>query len=295
MTQTAYDAITARHCGDHGSRPDFLAETMERHASTIGQRTRLQGVSTPSFLRSVPTRYPRWLTFNQAQELGGNVRRGEHGRIIVTLWKWLKPGAKEADQDFSDSALAGKAIPGCGITGCLTLSNARDSRSSNPWRPWRNSIRMRGLPAPVLLVAGMPFRPTIMHGKSGAFYSPSLDSVGMPNFETFRSAAGYYATMFHELGHSTGHTSRLNRTTVTQNARFGSETYSREELVAELTSAFLCQTIGLDNSTVENSAAYCQGWLSALKGDSKFIVVAAAQAQRAADYIRGVSPGDDQE
>ena len=98
----------------------------------------------------------------------------------------------------------------------------------------------------------------------------------------------YYAVAFHELTHSTGHESRLNRAGVAGSrlAAFGSADYSREELVAEMGSAFLCAEAGIE-STLDNSAAYLKGWLGALKGDSRLIVTAASAAQRAADFILG--------
>ena len=109
----------------------------------------------------------------------------------------------------------------------------------------------------------------------------------MPHRERFENEAGYYATLFHELIHSTGHASRLNRATVTEAAGFGSNPYCREELVAEMGAAFLCGQAGIAESTLENSAAYLQNWLEQLQDDRKFIVQAAAQAQRAADFILG--------
>jgi antirestriction protein ArdC len=120
-----------------------------------------------------------------------------------------------------------------------------------------------------------------------AYYSPAEDIVAMPNRERFENEAGYFATLFHELIHSTGHASRLNRATVTESAGFGSNPYCREELVAEMGAAFLCGQAGIAESTLENSAAYVQNWLEQLQNDKKLIVQAAAQAQKAADFILG--------
>ena len=106
---------------------------------------------------------------------------------------------------------------------------------------------------------------------------------------TFITSDAYYNTLFHELGHSVGHASRLNRSGVTDHVQFGSGSYSREELVAELTAAFCSAAVGLDTSLVEESASYIQGWLTVLKGDAKAVVFAAAQAQKAADHIRGLN------
>ena len=105
----------------------------------------------------------------------------------------------------------------------------------------------------------------------------------------FASVEEYYATRFHELGHSTGAKHRLDRKL---EGDFGDKDYSREELVAEMTAAFLCAHCGIDNSVIENSAAYLQGWINILKGDSKLVVIAASQAQKAANLILGIGEGE---
>jgi antirestriction protein ArdC len=97
----------------------------------------------------------------------------------------------------------------------------------------------------------------------------------------------YYSVLFHELTHSTGHWQRLHRQTLTDLCPFGSTNYSKEELVAEMGAAFLCGIAGIANETVDNSAAYIQSWLTKLKNDTRLIILAAAQAQKAADYILG--------
>ena len=109
----------------------------------------------------------------------------------------------------------------------------------------------------------------------------------MPPRGAFKSEAGYYSTLFHELTHSTGHASRLNRKTITEKTGFGSEDYSKEELIAELGAAFLCGFTGVEQKTIENSAAYIASWRAKLTEDKRLIISAAAQAQRAADFILG--------
>ena len=139
------------------------------------------------------------------------------------------------------------------------------------------------------IVAGMPKRPEIRHGGGRACYSLSLDRVDMPQPETFRSGQDYYSVLFHELTHSTGHESRLNRKGVSASdgewSAFGSTPYAREELVAEMGAAFLSGHAGIVERTISNSAAYIQSWLQRLKDDARLVVQAAAQAQKAADYI----------
>jgi len=109
----------------------------------------------------------------------------------------------------------------------------------------------------------------------------------MPVKQAFNTPADYYATLFHELTHATGHASRLARAGVTDLCPFGSTNYSKEELVAEMGAAYLCALTGIDNETIFSSAAYIQGWIAKLRSDVRLVVQAGAAAQRAADYILG--------
>jgi antirestriction protein ArdC len=130
----------------------------------------------------------------------------------------------------------------------------------------------------------MPNRPCIeQDGK--AWYRPSTDVVGIPSRNAFNAAEVYYATLFHELTHSTGHPSRIGREGIEDLNTFGSESYSKEELVAEMGAAMLCGVTGIEPATIDNSAAYLKCWIDALRGDSKLIISAASAAQKAADYI----------
>src|SRR5580704_13002565 len=128
-------------------------------------------------------------------------------------------------------------------------------------------------------------RAGIQHAGSKAFYSVLTDRVTLPPPELFTSDEEYYATGFHELIHSTGHQKRLARESVLEATPFGSASYSREELVAELGAAYLCAEGGISAAVIENQSAYLAGWLKKLRDDRKLIVHAAAQAQRAADYV----------
>jgi antirestriction protein ArdC len=129
--------------------------------------------------------------------------------------------------------------------------------------------------------------PSISHdGRGSAYYRPATDSIHMPEREAFDSEEHFYATLFHEMTHSTGHESRLARPGVVNAIRHGSHEYSQEELVAEMGSAFLLAKAGIDSdSLTDNSAAYLASWLKALKADPKLVVLAAAQAQKAVDHI----------
>jgi antirestriction protein ArdC len=125
------------------------------------------------------------------------------------------------------------------------------------------------------------------HGMTHSYYSPREDYIGLPPRERFERTEDYYATVFHELVHSTGHEKRLKR--FTESAEFGSNPYCKEELIAEMGAAFLCGQAEIAERTIDNSAAYLKGWLEQLRNDKMLIVKAAAQAQKAADFILGKS------
>lgn len=224
----------------------------------------------------------RWLTFRQAQELGGHVRKGEQSSQIV-FWKSFE---MEEDEEGNRS----RRPP---LLCSYLVFNAEQCEGLNlPELPKRRNIGEDERTAKAeVLVASMPDPPEIQRTGTKAYYVPSQDLVRVPPIYRFRSANHFYATLFHELSHSTGHATRLNRKGVTETVNFGSEVYSQEELVAELGSAFCCALLGLDNSLIEDSASYIASWLEVLKHDTKLLIYAASQAQKAADYIRGVTYG----
>ena len=126
-----------------------------------------------------------------------------------------------------------------------------------------------------------------------AFYSPASDKVVVPLKEQYQNINEYYSTTFHELTHSTGHKTRLDRLENGVVAAFGSETYSKEELVAEMGSANILNILGIETQqTFKNSAAYIQNWLQVLKNDNKFIVSAASKAEKAVNFILGIDKSE---
>ncbi len=227
----------------------------------------------------------RWLTFRQAKELGGKVRPGEKSTMVV-FWKYWQ---KEDEAEGSDSPKR-KTIPVLkyfnvfNAEQCegLALAPILHTGTASP------DDRIRSAEA---LICSMPNPPFIEERGDQAFYLPSEDTVRVPKISRFDTVDHYYATTFHELGHSTGHEKRLNRKGVMGKIHFGSEDYGREELVAELTSSFCCAAVGIDN-TIPASASYVDSWLQSLQNDPKAVVIAAAQAQKAADYIRGIDLAD---
>lgn len=271
----AYDRITERIIGllEQGTVPwhkPWTAKTgWPRNLIT---KKPYRGVNV-FLLMSMSYESPFWLTFHQASELGGSVRKGEKSCPVV-FWKPLKVKDDKTDEE--------RKIPLLRIYNVFNVSQCEGLKTI----PAAEDIPVIAI-RPAEIVAGMPNPPVIKHSMARAFYSPSADEVGMPDRERFDSEAGYYATLFHELIHSTGHKSRLHRTTLVENTGFGSDPYSREELIAELGSAFLCGYGDIVDRTIANSAAYLEGWLKQLRNDRTLIVQAAAQAQKAADYIIG--------
>jgi len=217
-----------------------------------------------------------WLTYRQAQALGGNVRKGAHGTKIV-FWKFDKYETETADGEAEERTSAFLRYYTVfnleqteGLKALLALPPARPIESAE------------------VIVEGMPNAPAFEQGFR-ASYTPSHDTVTMPSRTAFESQAEYYSTLFHELTHSTGHGKRLARDGFDRPQMFVSESYSREELIAEMGSAMLCGVAGIEQATVANSVAYLKSWIARLKSDSRLVVQAASAAQKAADYIRGES------
>ena len=135
------------------------------------------------------------------------------------------------------------------------------------------------------ITRNMPQRPKIDHREQRAYYRPSTDVINLPTPASFESVEAYYSTLFHEIVHSSGHVTRLDRKGISDDVLFGGHEYSKEELVAEMGSAFLCGEAAIDAATLDDQAAYIGGWLAKLKNDSRLVISAAAQAQKAADFI----------
>ena len=219
---------------------------------------------------------PNWLTLRQANAMGGQIKPGEKSCPVV-FWKPMKVKDKESGEDRQIPFL--RLYHVFNVAQCTGLKNIP---------PADESAFIQTLPAEI--VANMPQRPIIKHGMKAAFYSPTDDSIAMPDRNRFETEEHYHATLFHELVHATGHEKRLNRAGIMERNGYGSEPYGKEELVAEMGSAFLCGYAGIVERTLNSSAAYLEGWLKQLKEDKTLVVHAAAQAQKAADFILGNSP-----
>jgi len=226
--------------------------------------------------------YPEneYLTFKQVQDLGGRVRKGEKANLVV-LWIWIDEDVNKRQQD-----VRGRKRP---ILRYYFVFNVCQC-SGIPPRPLKLEFKHNDpIEKCEEIVAAMPKRPTIVHNENEAYYHPIADFINVPQMQVFESSHAYYATLFHELIHSTGHASRLNRKEIVEHAEFGSESYSMEELTAEIGACYLTSYAGISLKELSsNSVAYIQGWIRRLKGDKKFVVYASAHAQRSVDFILNI-------
>lgn len=223
-----------------------------------------------------------FLTFDQIKKVGGSVKKGEKGNIVV-FWKLVEKEVEGETEPRKTQYL--RYHPVFNISQCTGLPEKLLKERVPPERP------NDPIAACEQIIAGMPLRPLIEHNEPEAYYHPAKDIVNMPRIHRFITAEAYYGTLFHELVHSTGHTSRLHREGVTEPTRYASENYSFEELVAEIGASYLQSVAGIHTvREMENRAAYLDGWLKAFKGDKKFIIYASSHAQKAADFILGTTP-----
>lgn len=222
-----------------------------------------------------------WVTYNQAEKLGGHVQKGERGSTVI-YWHW------RTEEEIAKLALKTPSPAPCypfmfrvfNLEQCEGLAAPSDDTKTFEHSPLEECER---------IVASMPHAPAIefTHGDK-ASYSLSTDKVYIPVPRRFERPADYYITLFHELGHATGHEIRLNRIASAKHREFGSPEYSFEELVAEMTAAFLCGHCGIENHVIGDAASYINGWLPVLYCDKRILFDAATAAQRAADYILGL-------
>lgn len=215
-----------------------------------------------------------WMTFRQALALGGCVRRGETGTTVVYANTLARSETDEGGEEHL------RRIP---FLKAYTVFNVEQIEGLDPAyapKPAPAVNPETRIAAIETWFAGLGV--DVRHGGGCAFYRPASDHVQMPPFERFHDALGYYATLGHECVHWTGHPDRLAR-----DFSRSTHAYAREELVAELGAAFLCADLGLTLEPREDHASYLGSWLEVLRGDRRFIVSAAAQAQRAVDWLHG--------
>ena len=210
-----------------------------------------------------------WLTYKQAEAMGGHVRKGEKSVMCVFYDKIRKQSDDEQEEIIYPMIKPFWLFNVAQIDGLPeTLFVSASIKEFNP-----------------VLEAEQVIAKTdakIRHGFDNAFYAPSRDEICLPNKERFTSEVNYYATALHELAHWTGIESRLNRTF---GKRFGDDAYAMEELVAELSAAFSMGSLGMVDGMIENHASYLDGWIKCLKADKSAIFTAASQAAKASDFI----------
>lgn len=218
-----------------------------------------------------------YLTFKQVQAEGGKVKKGEKSSMVV-FWKWIE----QEDEETGEK----REIPFLRYFNVFHIDQCEGITAKHSTAPELPGIAEPDAAAEKLIADYLHRAGVVVRHEPGdrAYYRPATDSITLPLKEQFTSTAEYYSTAFHEITHSTGHPKRLNR--INQVAAFGSDDYSKEELVAEIGAAALVNLSGLETpNSFRNSAAYIQNWLNALKNDKRLIVSASGKAEKAVALI----------
>lgn len=237
---------------------------------------------------------PYWVTANQAKEIGGHVRKGERGTMVLYCAPSSKLTCARCDAEYYAGKKSAPRCPQCGSDETNALKQSRTWRYYNVF----NIAQVDGIATPEAPPELPEFQrleqaeallknsgARIHHGGNRACYSPSADDIHLPHPEQFTSPVAYYATALHELTHWTGHHSRLNRDLA--NA-FGTQAYAFEELIAEMGSAFVCAALGIP-SDLQNHANYLNNWQQILKEKPGALVEAASKAGKAFELIQNFS------
>lgn len=281
-----YENITNKICSmlENGTAPwrkPWLTKDAPQNLTT---KIPYRGVNVWMLLASPHATTKYWLTWKQVMNLKGRVKAEEAKNYeLVVFWKQLKykkmVGVVEEEDTFPMLRYSRVYNLGQCEFSPESLEKIVPKVVANPFTPIEMCDK---------IVNGYKDCPEINFGGDRAYYAPLFDKIQMPNKDDFQTPENYYATLFHETAHSTGSQKRLKRFKATDSNIFGSEIYSKEELIAEFCSSFLAAETGIENNTIENSASYIKGWLSAIKnGDKNFIISAASRGQFAAEYILG--------
>jgi antirestriction protein ArdC len=292
MTQDVYAKITEKIVAalEQGVRPWHRPWNAEHAAGRITRPLRHNGLPYAGmnvlmlWAEAVERGYsaPIWLTYRQARELGGHVRKGEHGASVVYASTFRK-----TEQDEATGEEVERDIP---FLKGYTVFNVEQVEDL-PAHYYATAAPPTLEPAQRIAHAEAFLERTgvsVRHGGNRAYYAPGSDHIQMPPFEFFRDPESYYETRLHETVHATCHPSRLDRDFGRK--RWGDAGYAMEELVAEIGSAFLSADLGLTPEVRADHAAYIASWLKVLKEDKRAIFSAAAHAQRAADFLHGLQP-----
>lgn len=285
-TAEKFDAYTAVFNAiitqlDNGVIPWRKSWTAALPHNAVSKKT-YRGIN-PWLLMAAGFSDPRWLTWNQCQDLGGTVKKDQAKKYtMVVFWNWVESKTEV------DAMGRPKKIPFLRYFRVYNVEQCDGLDLKTLGRPDAETITTAED-----VLAGYTDAPKIKTG-SRPCYSNSADTVTIPGIESFDDDAEYYVNLFHELAHSTGHKSRLDRKSMVNHDGFGGTVYSEEELVAEFAAAFLCHAAQVPND-LPNSAAYIASWSKFLKDtdNKKVLVHAAAAAQKAADYILGQKTQDE--
>lgn len=296
-TMDVYTRITDKIVADleKGERPWMKPWNAEHAAGKITRPLRFNGLPYSGinvmmlWMEAEEKGYtaPIWMTFKQAQELGGHVKKGEHGSLVVyanTIIK-LEPDEKTGE-DVEHTIPFMKGYTVFNVEQIDNLPSHYYAKAETPTL----SAEERDSRLEAFFAAT---KADIRHGGNRAFYAKEPDYVQMPPFEFFKDKESYYATLGHEVTHWTRHPKRLDRDLGRKS--WGDEGYAMEELVAELGSAYLCADLGITPEVRDDHTAYIASWLKVLKNDKRAIFSAAAHAQRAADFLHNLQPSFDPE
>jgi antirestriction protein ArdC len=227
---------------------------------------------------------PYWMTFKQAQKLGGTVKKGSKGLPIYYFnFTDINP---EGDEE--------KLIPFVRYYHIFNLDQVEIDTANLPLYAQKPVVKFNWTEADKIMkgeeiIEGYATCPRIEHNENRAYYRPATDTINMPMLDMFKRPVDYYATLFHEMVHSTGAAHRLNRKAITGTQGFRSRSYGMEELVAEMGAARLCYEAHIENEVIDQNAAYISNWLSAIKESPKLLYTSANAADAAARYILGVT------
>ncbi len=223
---------------------------------------------------------PFWLTYRQVKELGGHVRKGEHGTEVVYANTYTKKETTEAGEELEQEIPFLKSYTAFCADQCEGLPQHFYQMKENPQHDLQRIEHAEQFFAHT--------KAEVQYGGNRAFYALEADYIRLPPFETFRDAESHAATLAHELTHWTRHKSRLNRTLGRK--KWGDAGYAMEELVAELGAAFLCADLGITPEVHEDHASYIDSWLNVLKHDRRAVFTAASHASKATDYLHSLQP-----
>lgn len=242
-----------------------------------------------------------WLTFKQVKALGGRIKKGAKGGMVVYYSVLSKQKQEKENEEGEKETQTVTNLHLCPILKYYHVFHISDCTGiESKIKEVQPNDNIKPVDAAEDIINGYVSREsglTFQNDKvsGNAYYSPSKDLVVVPKLSQYEIVEEYYSTTFHELTHSTMHPNRCNRKSEMKSSMFGGEDYSREELVAELGSAMLCNAAGLDcDKAFKNSVAYIQGWLKQLKNDNKMIIWASSRAEKAAKYIMNIKDEKEQ-